>query len=62
MTSRLTRPPAAIAYSIISPIINGLACFAFFLLYFAYKYLFTWVYEQKCVPSVAPSSPQDCRR
>jgi len=35
-----------IAYSIISPIINGLACAAFFLFYQLYKYLFLWVYGQ----------------
>jgi hypothetical protein len=33
-------------YSIISPIINGLAFGAFFLFYFLYKYLFTWVNDQ----------------
>jgi calcium permeable stress-gated cation channel len=33
-------------YSIISPIINGLACAAFFLFYLLYKYLFTWVNDQ----------------
>jgi len=33
-------------YSIISPIINGLAFGAFFLLYLLYKYLFTWVNDQ----------------
>lgn len=27
---------------IISPIINGLACFSFFLFYMLYKYLFLW--------------------
>jgi hypothetical protein len=31
---------------IISPIINGLACAAFFLFYLLYKYLFLWVYQQ----------------
>lgn len=36
----------AIAYSIISPIINGLACVAFILLFFAHKYLFVWVLDQ----------------
>lgn len=36
----------AIAYSIISPIINGLACVSFILLYFGYKYLFVWVVDQ----------------
>jgi hypothetical protein len=46
-----TFEPAAIAYMNIQPVINGLACFSFFLLYFAYKYLFTWVYEQECVPA-----------
>lgn len=38
--------PSAIAYSVISPIINGLACVAFILLYFAHKYLFVWVVDQ----------------
>jgi len=33
-------------YSIISPIINGLAFAAFFLFYLLYKYLFTWVNDQ----------------
>jgi hypothetical protein len=33
-------------YSIISPIINGLAFAAFFLFYLLYKYLFTWVNNQ----------------
>lgn len=33
-------------YSIISPIINGLAFAAFVLFYFLYKYLFTWVNNQ----------------
>ena len=36
----------SLGYSIISPIINGLACATFFLFYFLYKYLFLWVYEQ----------------
>jgi len=49
-----TFEPAAIAYMNIQPVINGLACFSFFLLYFAYKYLFTWVYEQECVPASRP--------
>jgi calcium permeable stress-gated cation channel len=35
-----------LGYSIISPIINGLAFAAFFLFYFLYKYLFTWVNDQ----------------
>jgi len=35
-----------LGYSIISPIINGLAFGAFFLFYFLYKYLFTWVNDQ----------------
>jgi hypothetical protein len=38
-------------YSVISPVINGLAFAAFFLLYLLYKYLFTWVNDQ-------PSSSQ----
>lgn len=33
-------------YSIISPVINGLAFAAFLLFYFLYKYLFTWVNDQ----------------
>ncbi|KAF8135989.1 hypothetical protein K438DRAFT_1882078 [Mycena galopus ATCC 62051] len=36
----------ALVYSVISPIINGLACFTFFLFFQLYKYLFLWVYEQ----------------
>ncbi|PPQ67349.1 hypothetical protein CVT24_011532, partial [Panaeolus cyanescens] len=35
-----------LGYSIISPIINGLACFTFFLFYQLYKYLFLYVYDQ----------------
>ncbi|KAI0052100.1 DUF221-domain-containing protein [Auriscalpium vulgare] len=35
-----------LGYSIISPIINGLACATFFLFYLMYKYLFTWVNDQ----------------
>ncbi|KIM46819.1 hypothetical protein M413DRAFT_16459 [Hebeloma cylindrosporum] len=35
-----------LGYSIISPIINGLACAAFFLFYQLYKYLFLYVYQQ----------------
>jgi hypothetical protein len=35
-----------LAYSIISPIINGLACVTFLLFYMMYKYLFLWVYQQ----------------
>jgi calcium permeable stress-gated cation channel len=35
-----------LGYSIISPIINGLAFAAFVLFYFLYKYLFTWVNDQ----------------
>lgn len=37
----------AIAYSVISPIINGLACFSFFLLYHAHKYYFIWCCDQQ---------------
>jgi len=33
-------------YSIISPLINGLAFATFSLFYLLYKYLFIWVYEQ----------------
>ncbi|KAF8627878.1 hypothetical protein AX15_004194 [Amanita polypyramis BW_CC] len=35
-----------IGYSVISPIINGLAFATFFLFYLLYKYLFLWVYQQ----------------
>ncbi|KAH9962925.1 DUF221-domain-containing protein [Russula dissimulans] len=35
-----------LGYSIISPVINGLACVAFVFFYFLYKYLFTWVCNQ----------------
>jgi len=35
-----------LGYSIISPVINGLAFAAFSLFYFLYKYLFTWVNDQ----------------
>ncbi|KAJ6595663.1 hypothetical protein DFH09DRAFT_1135267 [Mycena vulgaris] len=35
-----------LVYSIISPIINGLACFTFFAFYQLYKYLFLWQFEQ----------------
>jgi len=35
-----------LGYSVISPVINGLACAAFFLFYLLYKYLFTWVNDQ----------------
>lgn len=38
--------PAAITYMIISPIINGLACFSFFLFYELYKYLFLYQFDQ----------------
>jgi len=37
----------AITYSVISPLINGLAFGTFFAFYQLYKYLFLWVYEQK---------------
>ncbi|RDB30694.1 Uncharacterized protein RSN1 [Hypsizygus marmoreus] len=36
----------ALGYSIISPIINGLACATFFMFYQLYKYLFLWQYGQ----------------
>lgn len=36
----------ALGYSIISPIINGLAILAFFLFYHLYKYLFLYQYTQ----------------
>ncbi|KII87613.1 hypothetical protein PLICRDRAFT_176408 [Plicaturopsis crispa FD-325 SS-3] len=35
-----------LGYSTIAPIINGLACFTFFLFYLLYKYLFLWVLDQ----------------
>jgi len=37
----------AITYSVISPLINGLAFGTFFAFYQLYKYLFLWIYEQK---------------
>ncbi|TFK73459.1 DUF221-domain-containing protein [Pluteus cervinus] len=36
----------ALGYSILSPVINGLACATFFLFYQLYKYLFLWQYQQ----------------
>ncbi|KIP07239.1 hypothetical protein PHLGIDRAFT_30114 [Phlebiopsis gigantea 11061_1 CR5-6] len=36
----------SLTYSIISPIINGLACFSFFLFYQLYKYQFLWQIDQ----------------
>ncbi|KAJ7686662.1 hypothetical protein B0H17DRAFT_984958 [Mycena rosella] len=36
----------ALVYSVIAPIINGLACFTFFMFYMLYKYLFLWQFEQ----------------
>ncbi|KAF7318964.1 Protein kinase domain-containing protein [Mycena chlorophos] len=35
-----------LVYSVISPIINGLACFSFYAFFLLYKYLFLWQYEQ----------------
>lgn len=35
-----------IAYSVLQPIINGLACFIFFLLFQLYKYLFLYQFDQ----------------
>ncbi|KAJ6488018.1 hypothetical protein C8R45DRAFT_902598 [Mycena sanguinolenta] len=35
-----------LVYSVISPIINGLACFTFFAFFQLYKYLFLWQFEQ----------------
>ncbi|TFK27166.1 DUF221-domain-containing protein [Coprinopsis marcescibilis] len=35
-----------LAYSVISPVINGLSIMTFFLFYQLYKYLFLWVYQQ----------------
>ncbi|KAF5356746.1 hypothetical protein D9756_006681 [Leucocoprinus leucothites] len=37
----------SLTYSIISPLINGLAFATFFAFYQLYKYLFLWVYDQK---------------
>ena len=34
-----------LGYSIISPLLNGLACATFFLFYIMYKYLFLWVQD-----------------
>ncbi|KAF8606373.1 DUF221-domain-containing protein [Ceratobasidium sp. AG-I] len=36
----------ALAYSVIAPVINGLAMLAFALYYVAWKFLFLWVYDQ----------------
>ncbi|KAG8890163.1 hypothetical protein FRB99_003920, partial [Tulasnella sp. 403] len=36
----------AMAYSVVAPIINGLALLTFFLLWVAWKFLFTWVFDQ----------------
>ncbi|KAF9259050.1 DUF221-domain-containing protein [Marasmius fiardii PR-910] len=36
----------SLVYSIISPIINGLACFTFFAFYQMYKFLFLYCYQQ----------------
>ncbi|KAL0570068.1 phosphate metabolism protein 7 [Marasmius crinis-equi] len=36
----------SLGYSIISPIINGLACFTFFAFYEMYKFLFLYCYQQ----------------
>ncbi|KAK6996370.1 kinase domain-containing protein [Favolaschia claudopus] len=35
-----------LVYSVISPIINGIACFAFFVFYHLYKYLLVWQFAQ----------------
>lgn len=35
-----------ITYSVISPVINGLACVTFLLFYFLWKYLFLWQLDQ----------------
>lgn len=42
----LTRFRTAITYSVISPIINGLACFTFFVFYLLWKYLFLYQLDQ----------------
>ena len=39
-------PSIAITYSVISPIINGLAFVTFVLFYFLWKYLFLWQLDQ----------------
>jgi len=36
----------SLGYMLISPIINGFACFTFFLFYQVWKYLFTWQLDQ----------------
>ena len=36
----------SLTYSIISPVINGLTCFSFFLFYQLYKYQFLWQIDQ----------------
>ncbi|KDQ58424.1 hypothetical protein JAAARDRAFT_667496 [Jaapia argillacea MUCL 33604] len=36
----------SLAYMLISPIMNGLACVIFYLFYLLYKYLFLWVFDQ----------------
>ncbi|CAL1696410.1 unnamed protein product [Somion occarium] len=36
----------ALTYSVLSPIINGLAMVAFLLFFFAWKFLLTWVFDQ----------------
>ena len=36
----------AFGYSVISPIMNGLACASFFGLYMVYKYLFLWQLDE----------------
>ena len=41
-----TQALLAIGYSVISPIINGLAFATFCLFYLLYKYLFLWVYQE----------------
>jgi len=35
-----------LAYSVLSPIINGLAMLAFILFFFSWKFLLTWVFDQ----------------
>jgi len=43
-----------IAYSVISPIINGFAAVTFFLFYMLHKYMFLYVLDQ---PASGTSSP-----
>lgn len=44
--SRTDNSVSGVTYSVISPIINGLACVTFFLFYQLYKYLFLYQFDQ----------------